>query len=189
MKCQYNLMATTFSERLDYLLLRRINFLDGKWEPTLISAFSVIFMNRCKWVSREPPRFILRGGCQHSVIRMSQRIFFLFTAGWSDEHLSNLWLSIVQSTSLHDAQGPSHHYKVSGAALWWISDLCHLYCTVYSGVQCPAQTWEAVAHQLERTQHIWIMQTGPCQLEKRWDPLRKWLSTANISRMWPPMSQ
>ena len=90
-------------------------------------------MNRCKWVSiREWPRFSWEEEVASS-LRMSQRIFFLFTADWNDEAI--IWAiydfsHIVQSTLLDDAQGPSHQdYEVSGAALWWISDLCHLYCT------------------------------------------------------------
>ena len=74
-----------------------------------------------------------RGGCQQSE-NESEDIFPFHCRlkQWGGDHLSNLWLysHIVQSTLLDDAQGPSHQdYEVSGAALWWISDLCHLYCT------------------------------------------------------------
>ena len=106
---------------------------------------------------------------------------------WAFEQFMTLALCNPLRYMTH--RGPVITIKCRGLLFggFQISAICTV--QVYSGVQCPAQTWEAVAHQLERTQHIWIMQTRPCQLEKRWDPLRKWLSTANISRMWPPMSQ
>ena len=134
-------------------------------------------------VKRAGPRFCEVGTGDCDTMRMSQRIFFLFTSGLSsDEHLGNLWLSIVQSTLLHDAHRAHcpviRAIKCKGLLLGGFQ-ICHLYCTVYSAVytvQLVSSTnWrEAVRLQLERTQHIWIMRTARyCFVEKRWESWEK----------------
>ena len=129
-------------------------------------------MNRCDRVSREWQRFCKVGSRLRSENESEDIFPFHLVMKWTwGEHLSNLWLGIVQSTSLDDALPSHQNYKVSGAALR--SAICtvqvYSHCTL---VQLVSSTnWrEAVTLQLERTQHIWIMRTaGTCSVEKRWD--------------------
>ena len=75
-------------------------------------------MNRCDRVSREWQRFCEVGSRLRSEIESEDIFPFHLVMKWAwGEHLSNLWLGIVQSTSLDDALPSHQNYKVSGAAL------------------------------------------------------------------------
>ena len=139
-------------------------------------------------VKRAGPRFCEVGTGDCDTMRMSQRIFFLFTADWNDE-AAIIWaiydfshialcnpLCYMTHTGAHCPV--IRAIKCKGLLLGGFQ-ICHLYCTVYSAVytvQLVSSTnWrEAVRLQLERTQHIWIMRTARyCFVEKRWESWEK----------------
>ena len=130
-------------------------------------------MNRCDRVSREWQRFCEVGSRLRSENESEDIFPFHLVMKWTwGEHLSNLWLGIVQSTSLDDALPSHQNYKVSGAALRSAICTVQVYSDCTAGVQYKLE--EAVTLQLERTQHIWIMRTaGTCSMEKRWDSWEK----------------